>query len=144
MVLQVINAVVGNIPSIIYWQLKEKIPLMQGSVEMQSSSEIQVAVSGRSSIEKDVEIDETGIEEYVSSRPAKIKSYRRRTKTGIQHVESHTRGNPPLTLQKRVAKKLKKDKPPLQSVPINIEDILDAVVAESVAQIAERMRSATK
>ena len=144
MVQQIINVIVGNLPTILYWQLKENIPLGQGSVEMPSSSEIKVTVSGRSSIEKNVGIDETGIEEYVSSRPTKIKSYRRRTKTGLQHVESHTRENPPLTLRKRVAKKLKKDKPPLQSVPIDMEDIMDRVVAESVAQVVERVRFTTK
>ena len=144
MVQQVINIITGSLPTLIYWQLRENIPLGQGSAVMESSSEIQVVVSDTSSIEENVETDETGTEEYVSSRPSKIKSYRRRTKTGIQRVDSHTRENPKSTLRERVVTAMKRDRPPLKSMPIDMNDVIDEAVAKAVHQVVDQVQATNR
>jgi len=141
MVQQLINNIVGNLPPAIYWQLRGDIPLGQGSAVMESSSLIQVMLSDTSSIQESVDTDETGIEEYVSSRPSKIKSYRRRTKTGVQRVDSHTRENPQSTLRERVAKAMKRDRPPLKTMPIDMEDVMNEAVAKAVHQVVDQVRA---
>ena len=141
MVQQLINNIVGNLPPAIYWQLREDIPLGQGSAVMESSSLIQVMLSDTSSIQESVDTDETGIEEYVSSRPSKIKSYRRRTKTGVQRVDSHTRENPQSTLRERVAKVMKRGRLPLKTMPIDMEDVMNEAVAKAVHQVVDQVRA---
>jgi len=63
------------------------------------------------------------------------------TKTGVQRVDSHTRENPKSTLRERVVKAMKRDRPPLKSVPVDMNDVMDEAVAKAVHQVIDQVRA---